>query len=85
VAAAESNFASPPLATTKRVLALWRTAERRDALVGEKLGETRACDRVVAIADAAFFDELLSDLASIRVAQAPSVCNAWVGLGACCA
>jgi hypothetical protein len=47
------------------MLALWRTAERQDALVGEKLHKTRSCDRVVAIDDAAFFDELFNYLREI--------------------
>jgi hypothetical protein len=55
-----SNPALTPLATTKRMLALWRNAERQDALVGEKLHETRSCDREVALDDAAFFDELFN-------------------------
>jgi hypothetical protein len=47
------------------MFALWRTAERQDALVAEKLRETRSCDQVVAIDDAAFFDELFNYLREI--------------------
>ena len=52
---------------TKRMFAVWQTAQRQDAAVGKALHDTRSCDRVVALDDAAFFDELFNYLREVGV------------------